>query len=182
MIEYSDISEDEFPADYCYHVQIHFKRKIEGAPGSIEFDMSKHDLIEHVLKPYSGCLTIVLEERHIHPLNINRISICGTPRRLSEHFPNAVGNRSQKYDSLLQHSESTKNIAKKFLKEKPPCPISTHFSEGLNVHKWTILLIAAAVIVYFILNSFPDLGVNNEAISLVIGLVGAAIGLWKLKH
>jgi hypothetical protein len=82
---------------------------------------------------------------------------------------------------LLQHQESTRNIAKILLKEKP-CPVSVHFLEGLKAHKSTILLLAAAVIAYFILIHLPDLGVNKESISSLIALIGLATALWKLKH
>jgi hypothetical protein len=88
-----------------YHIQIHFKRPVKRAPGSIDFDKDKEYLKRNILKPILCCGEVTCERRKIHPSNISRISICRTKRKRDDIFNNqvVVAPRSQKFDYLNEY-------------------------------------------------------------------------------
>ena len=60
-----------------HHILIHFKRRLQRAPGSTEFDLTKEAICNIITKIF-GCSKFDCEERTIHPANVNRIVICRT--------------------------------------------------------------------------------------------------------
>lgn len=72
------------------YIQIHFKRPLKRAPGSIDFDKDKEYLKKNILKPILCYGEVTCERRKVHPSNISRISICRTKCKRDDIFNNKL--------------------------------------------------------------------------------------------
>jgi hypothetical protein len=93
--------------NYNYHIMIHFKKPIDGSPGSIEFNKSFDYLKSDILDLYNNCCTFYCEDRRIHPLNVSRMSICKTEKRSGDLLPKELkesGVNSKQFDYLLKNN------------------------------------------------------------------------------
>jgi hypothetical protein len=137
-----------------YHIQIHFKKPVDGARGSIEFDKSFDQLQCNILKPYNNCDPFYCEERHIHPLNVTRISICRTEKQSGELLSKKLketGRNSNRFDFLLKYASQEGNIANTFMK-KNNCPRSKRVFESFKLYVWFILIPVIATIITIFIN------------------------------
>ncbi len=100
----------KLPEDGFYHIQVHFKRPIKRARGSIEFDKPKNHLTGNVLGNVLSCKEFSCEDREIHPTNISRISICRTNFLKDDVFKGQVivAPRSEKFDYLYEYAGDEK--------------------------------------------------------------------------
>ena len=87
--------------DY-YHIQIHFKRNVNGSRGSIEFDQKKDRISNIINNCFSCSKKINLEDREFHAAKISRISICRAQLTKSELLNKVLGPKSQKFDYLME--------------------------------------------------------------------------------